>query len=67
MLEKIFTINVKENPIIDFFYIEGLLIRKDSEDFIYKNISLGNNKFFLKSKLKKDIDLIKDVLQCWIL
>lgn len=62
VVKNIITINVKENPIIDFFYIKGI-VRKDSEDFIYKNISLGNNKVFSEAKLKKDIDLIKDVLQ----
>ena len=62
VIKNIITINVKENPIIDFFYIKGI-VRKDSEDFIYKNISLGNNKVFSEAKLKKDIDLIKDVLQ----
>ena len=52
-------INVTENPLIDFFYIEGV-INKKREDFIYKNISLGNNKIFSESILKKDIEFIKD-------
>jgi len=55
-------INVTENPLIDFFYIEGV-INKKREDFIYKNISLGNNKIFSESTLKKDIEFIKDTFR----
>ncbi len=55
-------VNVTENPLIDFFYIEGV-INKKREDFIYKNISLGNNKIFSESTLKKDIEFIKDTFR----
>ena len=48
-------ISVKENPIIDFFYIKGVE-NKSREDFIYENISLNSNKIFSKSLLKKDIE-----------
>jgi len=51
-------ISVKENPIIDFFYIKGVE-NKSREDFIYENISLNSNKIFSKSLLKKDIEFIK--------
>ena len=50
---------VKENPIIDFFYIKGVE-NKSREDFIYDNISLNSNKIFSKSLLKRDIEFIKE-------
>ena len=56
------TINLSENPLIDFFYIDGV-INKKREEFFYDNISLGNNKIFSEAKLKKDIALIKQTFQ----
>lgn len=51
-------ISVKENPLVDFFFIKGILNKK-REEFIYNNLSLGNNKIFSEAKLKKDIEFIK--------
>ena len=56
------TINLSENPLIDFFYIDGV-VNKKREEFFYDNISLGNNKIFSEAKLKKDIALIKQTFQ----
>jgi len=53
-------INVKENPIIDFFYINGV-INKEREDKIYENIKLGQNKIFSESILKSDIEKIREI------
>ena len=49
---------VEENPIIDFFYINGVVNNK-REEFFYENLSLGQNKIFSESLLKKDIESIK--------
>ena len=53
---------VKENPIIDFFYINGVINNK-REDFLYENLSLGQNKIFSDALLKKDIEKIKEIYQ----
>ncbi len=50
---------VEENPIIDFFYINGV-VNKKREEFFYENLSLGQNKIFSEALLKKDIETIKD-------
>ena len=55
--EKIL-IKVEENPIIDFFYIKGV-INKSREDFFYENLNHGQNRIFSESDLKNDIELIK--------
>ena len=49
---------VEENPIIDFFYINGVVNNK-REEFFYGNLSLGQNKIFSEALLKKDIETIK--------
>lgn len=49
---------VEENPIIDFFYINGVINNK-REEFFYENLSLGQNKIFSEALLKKDIESIK--------
>ena len=49
---------VEENPIIDFFYINGVVNNK-REEFFYENLSLGQNKIFSEALLKKDIESIK--------
>tara|TARA_Y200000002_G_scaffold103903_1_gene84609 strand:+ start:4056 stop:6290 length:2235 start_codon:yes stop_codon:yes gene_type:complete len=49
---------VEENPIIDFFYINGVVNNK-REEFFYENLSLGQNKIFSEALLKKDIENIK--------
>ncbi len=53
---------VEENPIIDFFYINGV-VNKKREEFFYENLSLGQNKIFSESLLKKDIENIKSNYQ----
>ena len=54
------TINVVENPIVNFFYINGV---KDSDlDGINKIVNLKENNIFSSSKLKKDIEGIKEFL-----
>ncbi len=55
-------IKLNENPLIDFFYIDGV-VNKKREEFFYDNILLGNNKIFSEAKLKKDIALIKETFQ----
>ena len=52
------TISVTENPIVNFFYINGLL---DSDlDKVNKILTLKENSIFSSSKLKKDIEAAKD-------
>lgn len=60
ILNNKFEIILKENPIIDFFYVDGIK-NKSRKDFIYENILLGQNKVFSKSFLKQDIEFIKKV------
>ena len=58
--QDILTINVTENPIVNFFYINGV---KDSDlDQINKIINLKENNIFSSSKLKKDIEATRDFL-----
>ena len=56
--QEILTISVVENPIINFFYIKGL-DGKDLEE-VNKLISLKENSIYSNSKLKNDIEKIKD-------
>ena len=52
------SINVVENPIVNFFYINGI---KDTDlDQVNKIITLKENSIFSSAKLKKDIEVIKD-------
>jgi outer membrane protein insertion porin family len=54
------TINVIENPIVNFFYINGV---KDSDlDQVNKIITLKENSIFSSSKLKKDIEATRELL-----
>ena len=56
----ILTITVTENPIVNFFYINGV---KDSDlDQINKIITLKENNIFSTSKLKKNIEDTKEFL-----
>ena len=56
--QDVLTINVIENPIVNFFYINGL---KDNDlDKVNKIITLKENSIFSSSKLKKDIEATKD-------
>jgi outer membrane protein insertion porin family len=58
--QEILTINVAENPIVNFFYINGV---KDSDlDQVNKIITLKENSIFSSSKLKKDIEATKEFL-----
>ena len=52
------TITVVENPIVNFFYINGI---KDSDlDKVNKIITLKENSIFSSSKLKKDIEATRE-------
>lgn len=51
---------VIENPIISFFYINGVK-NKEREDFFYDNLNLGQNKIYSDSLLKADLDKIQDI------
>ena len=54
------TINVVENPIVNFFYINGV---KDSDlDQVNKIITLKENSIFSASKLKKDVEATREFL-----
>jgi len=56
--QDILTITVSENPIINFFYINGV---KDSDlDEVNKIIKLKENNIFSSSKLKKDIEATRE-------
>ena len=53
-------ITVEENPLINFFFIDGEK-NKEREDFIYENISLKQSQIFSEALLKKDIEKIKNI------
>jgi outer membrane protein insertion porin family len=56
--QDILTITVSENSVVNFFYINGL---KDKDlDEVNKIITLKENAIFSTSKLKKDIESVKD-------
>jgi outer membrane protein insertion porin family len=58
--QDILTINVVENPIVNFFYINGV---KDSDlDQVNKIFTLKENSIFSSSKLKKDIEATREFL-----
>jgi len=58
--QNVLTINVTENPIVNFFYINGV---KDSDlDQVNKIITLKENSIFSSSKLKKDIEATREFL-----
>jgi len=58
--QDVLTINVIENPIVNFFYINGV---KDSDlDQVNKIITLKENNIFSSSKLKKDIEATREFL-----
>jgi len=58
--QDILTINVAENPIVNFFYINGV---KDSDlDEVNKIITLKENSIFSSSKLKRDIEATREFL-----
>jgi outer membrane protein insertion porin family len=56
--QDILTITVSENPIVNFFYLNGV---KDSDlDQVNKIIKLKENNIFSSSKLKKDIEATRE-------
>ena len=58
--QDVLTINVAENPIVNFFYINGV---KDSDlDQVNKIITLKENSIFSSSKLKRDIEATREFL-----
>jgi outer membrane protein insertion porin family len=58
--QEILSISVIENPIVNFFYINGI---KDSDlDQVNKIITLKENSIFSSSKLKKDIEATREFL-----
>ena len=59
--QKLF-IEVKENPLIDFFYISGVKNKKRNE-FLYETLSLGQNRIFSKKNLSLDILKIKEIFK----
>jgi len=60
--DNILTINVSENPLIDYIIIEGLDDKSDLKNKIEKIINLKPDTIFSESALNKDINLIKDFL-----
>ena len=56
----ILQISVIENPLIEFFILNGVT-NKTREDLIYEKVSLGQNKIFSQSLLNKDIEIIKNI------
>jgi len=56
--QDILTITVAENSVINFFYINGL--KDDDLDQINKIVSLKENSIFSVSKLKKDLESVKN-------
>jgi outer membrane protein insertion porin family len=58
--QEVLSIIVVENPIVNFFYINGI---KDSDlDQVNKIITLKENSIFSSSKLKKDIEATRESL-----
>ena len=57
---NILQINVTENPLIEFFIIQGIK-NKTRESLIYEKVLLGQNKIFSKSILSQDIEKIKTI------
>ena len=58
--QDVLSINVAENPIVNFFYINGI---KDTDlDQVNKIITLKENSIFSSAKLKKDIEATKEFL-----
>jgi outer membrane protein insertion porin family len=56
--QDVLTITLVENPIVNFFYINGI---NDSDlDQVNKIITLKENSIFSSSKLKKDIEAAKE-------
>ena len=56
--QDVLTISVSENSVVNFFYINGL--KDDDLDKVNKIITLKENAIFSISKLKKDIEAVKE-------
>ena len=58
--QDVLSITVVENPIVNFFYINGI---KDNDlDQVNKIVTLKENSIFSSSKLKKDIEAVREFL-----
>jgi outer membrane protein insertion porin family len=58
--QEVLSITVVENPIVNFFYLNGI---KDSDlDQANKIVTLKENSIFSSSKLKKDIEAVREFL-----
>ena len=58
--DDILQIIVTENPLIEFFIIEGVA-NKTRENLVYEKVLLGQNKIFSQSLLNQDIEIIKKI------
>jgi len=56
--QEVLTITVVENPIVNFFYING--IKDDDLDKINKIFIIKENAIFSGAKLKQDVERVKD-------
>ena len=56
--QEVLTITVVENPIVNFFYING--IKDDDLDKINKIFIIKENVIFSSAKLKQDVERVKD-------
>ena len=56
------TIKLKENPIIDYVFIEGLADNKNIEEQIFKTITLKENTVFSESSLNSNTKKINSLL-----
>ena len=60
--DSILNISVNENPIIDEILINGIK-KKTFKELIYDKITLKNRKSYTEIQLRKDIDLIINILK----
>ena len=60
--DNLLKINLKENPIINFFYIDGEN-NKEITDLIYDNLNLSQNKIYSENLLNSDIKKINEIYQ----
>lgn len=50
----------KENPLIEFYYLDGV-VKETRQEFFEKNLNLNSNKIFSENLLKTDIEKIKSL------
>lgn len=60
--DNLLKINLKENPIINFFYIDGEN-NKEITELIYDNLNLSQNKIYSENLLNSDIKKINEIYQ----